>query len=248
MRWMPLVLVLVAACGGSSGSTSTLPPSDPQLDFDLGNDGRWRSAPVASDLDDVSNNGTGYTGDIDRYELVVPADGRLVVELTWEADSDLDFILAEDPQAESRLLESTGIDFDPEYESIDVVAGQVIYIFVAGWRGDAADYTLETIVLSVRGTHVRHRGDAGLRGVASEQPSVAFPLQRPLDPEQELDGRAFLIREGILVDGTWCIEEHELVFYPRLPLLPGQEGGLVAGRFVPGLAAARRARAARDDR
>ncbi len=232
MRSVPLwivVVMLLPACGGSSSALPVNPPADPQIDFDLGADGNWHADPVAREIEDASNNGIGYTGDIHRFELTAPAAGRLVIELTWEGESDLDFILASDPQGEVRLLESTAIDFDPEYESLPVADEQVIFIFIAGWRGDAADYTLTSTVYPSADPEFALVEMPEFKAAVPSNQSLHFRFNVALVPDQELDGKLFILKEGISAEGAWCIHGDTLVFHPRLPTFPGDEGGLVVG-------------------
>ena len=99
MRIANLVAVslLAVACGGSGGeSNDPLPLAPaPTLQLDRTADG-WAAPPVEDALDRVSNNGAGYTGEIDRYAITIPADGRLQISLQWDHDADFDLLLAGD--------------------------------------------------------------------------------------------------------------------------------------------------------
>jgi len=159
-------------------------------------------------------------------------DGRLVVSLTWDGDSDLDFILASDPQAENRLLESSGIDFDAEYESLPVIAGQTIYVIVAGWRGEPGEYLLESTVYPAGAPEFALETMPDFDALIPNNLPLVFTFNVDLDPDQDLAGRVALLDGGVPVDGAWCIDGRELRFHPRLPQFPGDAGGLPAGEQV----------------
>jgi len=76
------VTLLCVACGSGTGPAVRVLQPAPVVEFEPTEDG-WSARPVNEDLEEVSNNGEGYTGDIDVYSLVMPADGRLQVSLAW---------------------------------------------------------------------------------------------------------------------------------------------------------------------
>ncbi|HEX5138471.1 MAG TPA: Ig-like domain-containing protein [Planctomycetota bacterium] len=209
-------------------------------------DGAWTAEPTSSRLDRVSNNGLGYTGQIDRYEIVAPATGRLQVSLSWDHDANFDLVLASDDLGELRLADGIENGDAPEYVGIDVVEGQQIFVFVAGWAGDPGPYLLEILLLPP---------EAPLFGVETipsftdpwpaDQP-MTFTFTTDLDPDQDLDGRVSIAHAGGPADGTWCVDGNTLTFYPHLAqkagdkkaLLPGELHVLTFPRAAAGLRAA----------
>jgi hypothetical protein len=224
-RWSVLVwsAVLTACAAGSSAP----PPPPPAIQFKPSGNG-WSAEPLNDALTRVSNNGFGYTGEIDRYELVAPATGRLLISLSWDATGNYDLIVASDEQGRGRLVEGLE-DTGPEYVSLDVVAGQELFVFVAGWTGDPGPYLLETILLPP--------GTPAFALVSGPDLTAPWPANRPLtftfntelDPAQIAAERVYFVRAGALADGEWCIEGRDLTFYPRLPETAGDPGGLLAG-------------------
>jgi len=189
----------------------------------------WSSEPVNDNLAEVSNNGFGYTGEIDLYELVTPAAGRLQISLNWDHAANYDVIVAAADRGETRLVEGLRDAGEPEYVSVDVVEGQQIFIFVAGWAGEPGPYVLETLLLPP-GTPV-------FALLSGPDLSAPWPANRPLtftfnatlDPTLDVADRAYIAGAGRLGEGTWCAHGPDLTFYPRLPATPGDPGGLVPG-------------------
>jgi hypothetical protein len=188
----------------------------------------WLATPVEDDLAEVSNNGLGYTGEIDVYELFVPATGRLQVSLFWEHDADFDLIVAADMLAEVRLAEGVRISNEPEYVGASVESGQTIYILVAGWEGSPGDYILETALLPPGAPEFDLETESFDSPVARNH-SIAVLFNADLDPGQDLSGTLALITQGHYAEGVWCVEGTSLIFHPRLPEGPGDEGGLMEG-------------------
>jgi hypothetical protein len=225
-RFSLWVVVLCCACGGGGSSSARAPR--PAIEF-APTGGGWAGVPVEDGLGSVAHNGLGYTGEIDRYELVTPAPGRLLVSLDWDHEADFDLILAADALGETRLGEGTLQDYEPEYVGVDVARGQTVWVFVAGFEGDPGDYTLETLLLPF---------DVPEFAVeAAPDPEVAAPRNRPfvlrftapLDPEQDPAERLVFVGPGVAAQGTWCVDGHDLVFLPALPETPGAAGGLTDG-------------------
>jgi len=225
-RWS-VVLVLVAACGSPSS-----PPTDDYLRgfIELNPTGQgWSADPVLDELDEVSNNGAGYTGEIDLYEVMTPGPGRLQVSLSWDSEADFDIFLTTDPEGRTRLGQGTHAGPAPEYVGIPVAGGQTVYILVAGWEGEPGPYELETILL--------HPAAPVFDVVVGPQEDTPWPANLPLtltfnvelDPDQDVDARVFFVGPGHFAEGSWCIAGKRLVFYPRLPSVPEDPGGLMVG-------------------
>jgi hypothetical protein len=221
-------LALVAACGSPS---STGPDEYLRDLIELNPTGRgWMADPVLDELDDVSNNGAGYTGEIDLYELTTPGPGRLQVSLSWEHDADYDVILANDPEGRTRLAQGNHTGTAPEYVGIPVAGGQTVYILVAGWTGEPGPYALETILLPPEAPVfdlVVGPGELDHPWPANRPLSFTFNVE--LDPTQDVEARAFFVGPGRFAEGRWCIEGQRAIFYPRLPAVPGDPGGLTPG-------------------
>ncbi|MHC4953178.1 MAG: hypothetical protein ACYTGZ_04760 [Planctomycetota bacterium] len=189
----------------------------------------WSSAPVKDELNRVSNNGLGYTGEIDVYEFVMPADGRLQISLDWDHDADFDLVLASDPAGQTRLVEGIEQGPIPEYIGTDVTEGQQLWLFVAGWEGDPGEYTLETILLRP-GTEpfALESLTDGTTSLPRNAP-IEFVFTQELDPEQEFLSRIFFYGQSGLAPGHWCIDGRKLTFYPRLPNSPGDTNVMEEG-------------------
>ncbi|MHC4133989.1 MAG: hypothetical protein ACYS0K_03275 [Planctomycetota bacterium] len=217
---------LAAACGSASPE-----PGDRLRGFiELSPTGQgWAADPVLDGLDEVSNNGAGYTGEIDLYEITTPGPGRLQVSLNWEHDGDFDVFLTTDPEGRTRLAQGTKTGPVPEYVGIPVAGGQTVYVLVAGWEGEPGPYELETILL--------HPGAPVFDLAAGPTEDVPWPANLPLtftfnvelDPDQDVDARVFFVGPGQFTEGDWCIHGATLDFYPRFPSVPGDPGGLTAG-------------------
>jgi hypothetical protein len=138
-------------------------------------------------------------------------------------------ILAADPQGLVRLAEGIATGNEPEYVGIVVGGGQRVHVLVAGWEGSPGPYELETMLLPP-GAPVfdLESGPPALEQHASNRP-LSFTFSVDLDPDQDLDGRLAFVGGGRTVEGLWCIEGASLHFHPRLPLTPGDPGGLVPG-------------------
>jgi len=223
-----LGVALLGACAGSSSPSAPI-AGGPSIELAPTGQGQWSAPPVEDNLDQVSNNGLGYTGEIDVYELTVPAPGRLQVALSWTEESDFDLILAADPEGNQKLATGQENDFEPEYVGLDVAGGQTVYLFVAGWEGSPGDYTLETILLPPGAPvfAVESLPDPAIELAANRPLRVRFNLE--LDPGQDLDGRIYIAGAGRLARGHWCVEGKEAVFFPDLPELPGESCGLQPG-------------------
>jgi hypothetical protein len=218
--------VLAAACGGASPEPGGLLRGF--IDFNPTEQG-WTGNPVLDDLGDVSNNGAGYTGEIDLYEITTPGPGRLQVSLNWDHEADFDLFLASDPEGRTRLAQGNHTGLVPEYLGIPVAGGQTVYILVAGWDGEPGPYELETILL-----HPEAPVFDLVVGPAEDAPwpanlPLTFTFNVELDPEQDVDARVFFVGPGHFAEGSWCIDGERLVFYPRFPSVPGDPGGLTVG-------------------
>jgi len=219
---------LVAACGSSGGASQPTIAPAPVVEFQPNANG-WSAQPVKEDLDEVSNNGAGYTGDIDVYALEMPADGRLQVSLSWTHDADFDLVLSSDERGEVRLAEGLEQGAVPEYIGTEVTAGQKMWIFVAGWEGDPGEYTLETILLNP--------GSEKFALASLTDGTTAIPRNTPielvftqdLDPVQPLHELVFFIGPAAPAPGHFCIDGNRLIFYPRLPESPNDENVLHPG-------------------
>ncbi|MDH3592388.1 MAG: hypothetical protein OER88_10945 [Planctomycetota bacterium] len=227
-RWFTLFAVaLLAACGGASAKTGPTP-----LDNDIALNAfgaGWIGDPVQSDLDRVSNNGSGYTGEIEVYELVAPSSGHLWVSLDWDHDSDFDVILADDALGRTRFAEGLQFDGEPEYIGMPVTKDQKVYILVAGWTGEPGPYTLETILLAPDEPLFDFDSGPDLDNPWPCNKALTFTFNKELDPDQDVDARVVLVGGGRVAEGEWCIDGRELTFYPRLPVTPTDPGGLEQG-------------------
>ncbi len=229
---LPLILSLccaLAACGGGGGTAGAAPPpGPPRISLLPAGDG-WAAVPVEDGLDSVSHNGLGYTGEIDVYELEMPVAGRLQVSLSWPHDSDFDVILAADLKGVLRLAEGSLAGSEPEYVGLDVAAKQRVFLLVAGWEGGPGDYTLEMMLLPP--------GSEPFDIDLMPDPAATFAANRPiefafnlaLDRNQVISAGLIFVSPGHFAQGKWCIEGNRLIFLPRLPLAPGDKGGLHEG-------------------
>lgn len=223
-----LACVALAACGGGTGPQILFPPD--QIELAPTGSGNWSAPPVEADLGTVSNNGGGYTGEIDRYEIVTPAPGRLQVSLTWNHQADFDVIITSDAAGEQVLAEGTEFDFEPEYVGLAVAGGQTLYLFVAGWLGDPGDYTLETVLLPP-GAPAFDLGEGfTIDRLTPANGPLVITFNGDLDPAQSLGDRVLVVADGHVAEGDWCVEGPHAVFLPRLPQLPDEDGGLLVGR------------------
>ena len=221
-RLLVVAVALLAACGGSSSRSQ---PGSSLIELAPTGQG-WAGTPVEDELDRVSNNGAGYTGEIDHYEITTPEGGRLQVALTWDALGDFDVILAADAAGVTRLGEGIENGLEPEYVGILVARGQTVHILIAGWEGEPGPYTLETILLPHSAPKFDlEAGPAVDAGWPCNLP-LTFTFNVELDPDQSADARTFFVGQGQLAEGNWCIDGKTLTFYPRLPAVPGDRGGL----------------------
>jgi len=223
-RFSTVCVVLLCACGG--GSQSQAGRLAPQIDLSPTGAG-WAAPPVQASLDRVLFEEGFYTGEIDVYELKTPAPGRLQVSLSWTHQANFDLFLSADPQGTMRLAEGTTNDMEPEYLGIDVASGQTVWILIAGRDGSPGDYTLETALLPF---------DAPVFDlVAAPDPAVVAPRNAPLvfsfnvdlDPDQDFSEHVLFVCLGAVAEGDWCLDGRDLIFFPRLPEAPGEEGGLL---------------------
>jgi len=213
----------MVACGGSSSSATVAPSPSIELSF---NGGSWAAKPVNDNLDRVSNNGAGYTGEVDVFDIEVPATGRLQVSLYWEHEADYDVILASDPTGHIRLAEGIETDQEPEYVGIDVVSGQKVHALIAGWEGEPGPYVLEIVLLPPDAPVFDFTGGPDLDEAWPANRPMTFSFNVELDPDQDLSERVYLVGQGRVAEGSWCIDGTELTFYPRLPVTPDDIGGL----------------------
>ena len=217
----------LVACGKSTPPSFVAPEAIPTIQFTAQGVG-WAAAPVEEELDEVSNNGLGYTGEIDLYELLIPATGRLQISLCWLHDADFDLIVAADMYGDVRLAEGMRISNEPEYVGLQVRAGQTIYILVAGWEGAPGEYLLETALLPP-GVPEFDLETENLDDRVARNFSITIVFTSELDPDQDLTGTLVLVTQGHYGEGVWCVEGNALVFHPRLPEGPGDPGGLMEG-------------------
>ena len=189
----------------------------------------WRAEPVGDRIDELSNNGFGYTGEIDRFAIVAPETGRLQIVLTWESETDLDLFVAEDEQGHVRLAEGVIGGFDPEMVKVPVIAGQRIFVFVAGWEGEGADYELETLLLpDTLPPFELVAGPAGDETLPRNFP-LAFSFSEELAPDQEVAELVHFYGAARAAPGEWCVLGEMIIFHPRLPERPGDEDVLLEG-------------------
>jgi hypothetical protein len=219
---------LLAACSGSS--SSPLPGLDPYLQLEPTGQGNY-SSHHGDQLDEVSNNGLGYTGEIDHFAIQTPEPGRLQLSLTWEHSADIDLVVAADPEGNQRLVEGITNGYEPEYVGLDVARGQTIHIFVAGWSGDPGEYELETILLPLSSPKFDLDEAPDFTDLWPANRPLTFKFTVPLDPDQDFAERTFFVCQGRVVEGEWCAAGDTLTFYPRLPQLPGDAGGIDIGRL-----------------
>lgn len=238
-----LAAVLAACAGGSPGQSG--PAVVPSILLAPNGNG-WSAAPTSNRLKKVSNNGFGYTGQIDQYELTAPATGRLQFSLTWDHDANFDLIVASDEGAHVRLVEGLEDTNEPEYVGLDVVAGQRLFLFVAGWTGDPGPYVLDIFLLPPAAPLFDIESAPDFSGPLTADRPFTFTFTTDLDPDQDFEGRIYLVHAGGVVEGTWCAEGRDLTFYPHLPetasdakgLLPGQAHVLQFPRAARGVRAA----------
>ncbi len=221
------VAATLAACaGGSSGGAA--PVTRPTIQLQPKGD-VWTAEPTSHSLKKVSNNGLGYTGDIDRYEMDMPATGRLQVSLFWQHEANFDLILAADDLAELRFAEGIEGGDEPEYLGIDVVLGQKLFLFVAGWNGEPGPYVLEIVLLPPTAPLFALESAPDFTDPWPSDMPFTFTFTSDLDPDQDLDGRVYLVRAGGVTEGKWCIDGPDLTFYPHLPETPGDTRGFLPG-------------------
>jgi len=224
-----LVAAFVASCGGGSSG-----PGEPEFvpTIQLEPDGdAWSAAPANTRLTKVSNNGFGYTGEIDRYEIDVPAAGRLQVSLTWNHEANFDVILASDDLGKLRLAEGLEDGSEPEYVGTDVVLGQTLFLFVAGWAGDPGPYHLELVLLPPTAPLFAIETAPDFDGPMPSDAPFTFTFTTDLDPVQDLDGRISLVHAGGETEGEWCIDGRTLTFFPQLPETPGDSRAMIPGEL-----------------
>jgi hypothetical protein len=193
--------------------------------------GAWAAEPTSSRLDRVSNNGLGYTGQIDRYEIVAPAAGRLQVSLSWDHDANFDLVLASDDLGELRLADGIENGSDPEYVGIDVLAEQQLFIFVAGWTGDPGPYLLEILLLPPEAPLFDIETTPSFDDPWPTDLPLTFTFTTELDPEQDVEGRVSVLHAGGETRGIWCIDGRVLTFYPHLAEKVGDKKALLAGQL-----------------
>jgi len=221
MRSLALVpACLLAACAGGSPLPTT-PVATPSVAL-LPEGGVFRSEPVDADLGSVSHTATGYSGEVDRYELVCPAPGRLEVSLSWAQDADYDLFLADDPDAVVKLAAGVLEDSQPEYVSLFVEAGQKIHVIVAGFEGEPGPYRLETTLLPPEAPVFALVSAPDFSKPLPRNLPLVFSFNVPLDSSQPIAEKVFLVGGGRIAKGSYCIEGRHLVFYPRLPVAPGK--------------------------
>jgi hypothetical protein len=221
------VVAAVAACGGPSSGSDDL-PAGPTIQLQPDGDS-WKSGTLDG-LDRVSNNGLGYTGEIDRYELDAPATGRLQISLVWDHNANFDLIVATDAFGHVRLAEGLEDASEPEYVGTDVVAGQKLFLFVAGWTGDPGPYTLETVLLPPGAPIFAMETTPDFSQAVPSDAPLTFTFTTDLDPVQDLSGAIYLVHPGGVTEGTWCIDGRDLTFLPHLPEFPGDPLGLLPGQ------------------
>ncbi len=224
-----LVAAVVAACGGGSsgpGASANVPIILLQPDGDA-----WTAAPSNTRLTKVSNNGLGYTGEIDRYEIDAPAPGRLQASLTWNHPANFDLILASDDLGKLRLAEGLEDGTQPEYVGTDVALGQKVFVFVAGWAGDPGPYHLEILLLPPTAPLFAIESVPDFTEPWPSDAPLTFTFTTDLDPLQDLDGRVLVAHAGGETRGTWCIDGRELTFFPQLPETPGDTRALIPGQL-----------------
>jgi hypothetical protein len=220
---------LAACAGGSSGSDE--PAQDVPSIVLQPNGDSWEAAPRNTRLTKVSNNGLGYTGDIDRYELVAPAAGRLQVSLSWDHDANFDLVLASDDLGELRLADGIENGSDPEYVGIDVVSGQRLFLFVAGWTGDPGPYLLEILLLPPAAPLFDIETTPSFDDPWPADLPLTFVFTSELDPDQDLEGRVSVLHAGGETEGIWCIDGRVLTFYPHLAEKKGDKKAFLAGQL-----------------
>jgi len=222
------LFLFVAACGGSSGSTPVQIAPAPKVEFEATPAG-WSAQPVKEDLDEVSNNGAGYTGDIDVYAIEAPADGRLQISLAWDHDADFDLVLSTDERGTVRLAEGLEQGPIPEYIGADVTAGQKLWIFVAGWEGKPGAYTMETLLLKPGSRKFALESLTDGTSPLPRNAPIELVFTQDLDPAQPFHDLIYFIGPATPAEGHWCVDRNRLIFYPRLPEGPSDEGLLQPG-------------------
>jgi hypothetical protein len=223
---LSLAAALAACAGGSSGTDA--PVAVPTISLQPDGD-HWSSAPTSDRLTKVSNNGLGYTGEIDRYELGVPATGRLQISLSWNHAANFDLIVATDDLGHLRVAEGLEDGSEPEYVGFDVALGQKLFLFVAGWTGDPGPYLLETVLLPPTTPLFAMAEIPDFDEPWPSDAPMTFTFTTDLDPDQDLDGRIYLVHPGGVTEGTWCIDGPRLTFHPHLPGTAGDTRGLLPG-------------------
>jgi len=212
-----LLWLVVVACGGGSTPSGDLPLAPAPI-IELNPVGvAWSSDPVEDELDELSNNGFGYTGEIDRYEIEVPSEGRLQITLEWDEEADLDLIVSSDAEGISRIAESINQGFDPEFLKLDVAAGQKIWIFVAGWQGDPSDYRLNTLLLPPELPRFELESTPPETVPLARNQPFALTFSEELAAEPDPGSIVFFVGFGQQAGGLWCTDGRNLVFHPPLP-------------------------------
>jgi hypothetical protein len=210
---------VVGACG-SDGTTARAIDGSPTIELQPSG-ATWSAEPVEESIDDLSNNGLGYTGEIDRYAIDVPEDGRLQVVLEWSQKSNLDLFVSADAEGLIRLAEGIESGFDPELVKVNVQAGDRIWLFVAGWEGDGASYVLRTLLLpsALPAFELNALPDASTP-LARNHP-IALGFTEELEPEQLFPTLVHFYGAARAARGQWCPIGRILIFLPRLPESPG---------------------------
>ncbi|MEM8883077.1 MAG: hypothetical protein AAGD14_03320 [Planctomycetota bacterium] len=218
--------LLFAGVACSSGGDDAAPVAlGPTIELERSGAG-WRSRPVVDDLAENSNNGFGYTGEIDRYEILVPTTGRLQVVLQWTQDANLDLIVAEDPNGEARLAESNSNQLQHEFAKVDVRAGRSIWVFVAGWEGEPGAYELDTLLLPEEIPPFRAVVPPVDGDTLGRDGPLLIEFNEEIDPEIDVAATAFFVGAAEQLRGEWCRIGSRLIFFPELPDGSGIEKGL----------------------
>jgi len=220
--------LLFAACGGGSPpNASILPPlQNETIDFAPAGEG-WDSEPIEDMLDDVSNNGFGYTGEIDVFVVTAPAPGRMVFSLSWEHAANFDLIIAADPEADHRLAGGFSSGAHPEYVNLPVARNQVLYVFVAGWEGSPGKYLLETALIPFEEPVFDLEAAPDFSQPIVRNAPLFFTFNKELDPNQDIGAGLVLQTAGHAATGHWCAEGRDVAFYPALPEFPGDPGAFL---------------------
>ena len=228
VRFAVLLSLLLAACGGASPDATPLPAPRPDLIRFVSDGDNWNSKPVKEQLTEVSNNGLGYTGDIHVYEIEAPATGRMQFSLVWEHSSDFDLIVAADRGGINRLAEGINTSNTPEYVGLNVIEGQLLFVLIAGWEGEPGEYELETILVPGETPVFAMEDHDDFSQPVPRNAPIRFSFNHDIDPGRVIADTVAFTTTGHAAEGTWCIEESDLIFHPRPPEAPGDGGGLHA--------------------